>query len=100
MLALLVRMLGHEAVETYDGMSALGSARRLRPDIVLLDLGLPGLDGFEVASALRREFGSQLRIVAVTGSGRDSDRERAREAGFDQLILKPIDQAFLQSLLH
>ena len=74
-----------------DGPSALAEARSFRPEVVLLDIGLPGMDGYEVARALRSEpDGEQALIVAVSGYGQPEDRERSRVAGFDQHLLKPV----------
>jgi CheY-like chemotaxis protein len=98
-LAALCRVLGHEVQVAYDGESALQTARRARPGIVFLDITLPGMDGYDVASRLRAELGSRLQLVAVSGRGRDEDRERALGAGFDHFLLKPLDPAFLESLL-
>src|SRR5512145_975459 len=83
-----------------DGSSALFLARSMRPDFVLLDIGLPGTDGFQVAEALRREPGlAALKIIAITGRGEQDDRERSQEAGIDYYLLKPVDVPFLESLL-
>ena len=98
-LAALCRVLGHEVQVAYDGESALQTARRTPPEIVFLDITLPGMDGYEVASRLRAELGSRLQLVAVSGRGRDEDRERALGAGFDHFLLKPLDPTFLESLL-
>jgi DNA-binding response OmpR family regulator len=98
-LAALCRVLGHEVQVAYDGESALQSARRSHPGIVFLVITLPGMDGYDVASRLRAELGSTVRLVAVSGRGRDEDRERALGAGFDHFLLKPLDPAFLESLL-
>lgn len=99
-IAMLLSHSGHEVHVAHDGLGALAMARQVRPEFVFLDLGLPGLDGFEVARALRREPGLEaLRIIAVTGYGQESDREKAREAGIDQHLVKPADPAFLESLL-
>jgi CheY-like chemotaxis protein len=99
-IAMLLSHAGHEVHVAHDGLGALAMARQVRPEFVFLDLGLPGLDGFEVARALRREPGLEaLRIIAVTGYGQESDREKAREAGIDQHLVKPADPAFLESLL-
>ncbi|SRR5690606_26032024 len=99
-IALVLEHSGHEVHVAHDGPSAVTIARRLRPEFVFLDLGLPGLDGFEVARTLRREPGLEaMRIIAVTGYGQESDRARSREAGIDQHLVKPADPAFLESLL-
>ena len=78
----------------------IGIAERRRPDFVLLDIGLPGSDGFQVAEALRRDPGlAEVKIIAVTGRGAKEDRERSQEAGIDYYLLKPVDITFLESLL-
>jgi CheY-like chemotaxis protein len=99
-IAAWLKRAGHEVHEARDGVAAAELARRVRPDIVFLDLGLPGLDGLAVARQLRSDPDlSRMRIVAMTGSGREDDRQAAREAGFDQYLLKPIDLDFVRSLL-
>ena len=99
-LARLLKAMGHEAHVAYDGATALGAARTLRPEIVLLDVGLPQTDGYEIARRLRASNTVPgMRLVALTGYGREEDRERARAAGFDDHLLKPADLAALQELL-
>ena len=99
-LSRLIALLGHDVNVARDGSSALFIARSTRPDFVLLDIGLPGTDGFQVAAALRREPGlAALKIIAVTGRGEREDRERSQEAGIDYYLLKPVDVPFLESLL-
>jgi PAS domain S-box-containing protein len=97
--ASVLRRLGHEVEVAYSGEAALDKAREFRPEIVLLDLGLPGIDGFEVARRLREEHDGELKIVAQTGWGQEEDRRRTREAGFDAHLAKPVDLAALQQLL-
>ena len=99
-VALLLKRAGHDVHVAYDGFKALELARRLRPEFVFLDLGLPGLDGYEVARLMRAEPTLQAtRIIAITGYGTDEDRRRSQEAGIDQHIVKPADPVFLESLL-
>jgi len=98
-LALLLREMGHEIHVAHDGPAALDAAARVRPDIVLLDVAMPGMSGYEVAARLRQRLGAAPLIVALTGCGRDEERVKALEAGFDQHLLKPVDPAFLKSLL-
>ena len=99
-LSRLIALLGHDVNVARDGSSALFLARSLRPEFVLLDIGLPGTDGFQVAEALRREPGfAGLKIIAVTGRGAQEDRERSQQAGIDHYLLKPVDVPFLESLL-
>jgi CheY-like chemotaxis protein len=96
----VLRLLGHQVEVAFDGPAALDKARKFRPEIVLLDLGMPGMDGFEVARRLRAtEEGRHIKIVAQTGWGQESDRRRTREAGFDEHLAKPVDMAALQHLL-
>jgi signal transduction histidine kinase/ActR/RegA family two-component response regulator len=92
-LALLLRLEGHEVRTAYDGPSALQAAVVHRPEVVLLDIGLPqGMDGYEVARRLRRQEGLEgVLLVAVTGYGQDEDRRRSREAGFDAHLVKPVE---------
>ena len=99
-IAAWLKRAGHEVHEARDGFAAGEIARRIRPDFLFLDLGLPGLDGLAVARQLRADPQlSRMRIIAMTGSGREDDREAAREAGFDQYLLKPVDLDFIRSLL-
>ncbi|NVJ06463.1 response regulator [Myxococcus sp. AM001] len=97
----LLELEGHTVSEAEDGPSGLARARELRPEIVLLDIGLPGLDGYEVARALRAtDEGRDLVLIAVTGYGLEEDRRRALEAGFDEHLAKPVDLARLRELLR
>jgi CheY-like chemotaxis protein len=94
-LAMLLALAGHEANVRSNGRDALVAVRELRPDVVLLDLGLPDMDGYDVCRALRDDpSASGLRLVAVSGRGDDS-RKRSEEAGFDAHLLKPVDQSEL-----
>jgi CheY-like chemotaxis protein len=99
-LARLLRLDGHDVRMAHDGPAALTIASEFLPEAVVLDLGLPGMDGFEVARRLRRRpetCGAVL--VAVTGYGRDEDRFRSREAGLDEHFVKPVDVSALRALL-
>ena len=99
-LAISLKRAGHETFHAGDGRIALELARKHRPDIIFLDIGLPGLNGYEVARAVRADpVLSHARIIAVTGSGQEHDRDAARAAGIDQYLVKPIDLAFVESLL-
>ncbi|MDI3290832.1 response regulator [Polyangium sp. 15x6] len=100
-LSLLLEMLGHEVERAHDGPSALAAARAVRPTVVFLDLGLPGMDGYEVARQLRREpWGHEVLLVALSGYGRDEDRERSRAAGCDLHLTKPPDFEAVRQLLQ
>ena len=99
-LATLLTLTGHETHTAHDGLKAMEAAERLRPDIVLLDIGLPGLNGYEVCRRIREQpWGKDLVLVAVTGWGQQEDRNRSREAGFNTHIVKPVEYAGLMSLL-
>lgn len=100
MLGLLLTESGHEVRINYDGPTTTQAALDFRPNVVLMDIGLPGLDGFEVAKRMRQL--SVLRnvvLVAVTGYGQDTDRQRSKDAGFDHHLVKPIDFKKLQEVL-
>jgi PAS domain S-box-containing protein len=90
---------GHHVTVAHDGPGALEAAGRVAPDIVLLDIGLPGMDGYEVARRLRQRFGAAPVLVALTGYGQEEDRRHSREAGFDHHLTKPVEPAVLQKLL-
>jgi two-component system, chemotaxis family, CheB/CheR fusion protein len=99
-MAMLARAWGHEVVMAGDGPSALKVARHFKPERALVDIGLPGMDGYEVARRLRAApEHSNLLLVAMTGYGRDEDREKAYAAGFDVHLVKPGDLAELQDVL-
>jgi CheY-like chemotaxis protein len=99
-LAMLLKFLGTEIKVANDGPSALEILPSYRPDIVLLDIGMPGMDGLAVARRIREqpEFDSTI-LIALTGWGQPEDRDRTREAGFDHHLVKPADIATLKSLL-
>jgi len=91
-LSLLLQSMGHEVRSAHDGLRAVEEAEDFRPDVALLDIGMPGLDGYEVARRIRaRPWGAGVVLIALTGWGEDEDRRRSREAGFDRHLLKPVD---------
>lgn len=99
-LSMLLECWGYEVAAAYDGCQALKTAREFSPEIVLLDIGLPGIDGYEVARRLRAELGDKTPVlIAQTGYGLDSDKEKGREAGFDFHMVKPLDFKQLRELL-
>jgi len=100
MLKLLLEHEGHEVYAAADGTEAVRAASRLHPDLALIDLGLPILDGYEVARFIRRQDHQPQRLVALTGYGQVEDRQRALEAGFDEHLVKPIDPDRLAELLQ
>jgi signal transduction histidine kinase len=99
-LAQLLELGGHEIHKAADGVQALEAATRVRPDLVLLDIGMPGMDGYEVARRIRSQpWGREATLVALTGWGQETDRKRSREAGFDSHCIKPLDLQHLFTLL-
>jgi CheY-like chemotaxis protein len=99
--ATLLGAWGHEVHTVHDGTAALSAVREFRPDVVLLDIGLPGKNGYEVARELRAIPDSAVKLLAaMTGYGQEEDRRRSAEAGFDVHLTKPLDLEHLQKLLH
>ncbi len=99
-LGLIIKLWGHECRVSHSGPDAIQEASVFHPDIVLLDIGLPGMDGYEVAQALRSRPGSNgVILLAMTGYGREEDRKRSRESGFDQHLVKPLDLDALEEIL-
>ena len=95
----LVSALGGECRVAHDGQTGLADIREFRPDIVILDIGMPGLDGYETCRRIREEFGSSLMVVALTGWGQERDKHKAMQAGFDLHLTKPADPTVLEELL-
>ncbi len=99
-LAILLRLMGNVTKTANDGAEAVEAASDFRPDVVLLDIGLPILDGYEACRRIRQQpGGAEMVMVAVTGWGQDEDRARSSEAGFDHHLVKPVDQATLAEIL-
>ncbi len=99
-LATVLELGGHEVFSAANGSLALESAERHLPEVALLDIGMPLLDGYEVARRIRAQaWGKRITLVALTGWGQDSDRRRSQEAGFDSHLVKPLDLAKLTQLL-
>jgi PAS domain S-box-containing protein len=99
-LALLLRLAGQDARVAYDGPAALAQAKDSAPDVIFLDIGMPGMDGYEVARRLRQDPASKgLLLIALTGWGQDADRRRSLEAGFDHHLVKPVGAQALHDLL-
>jgi CheY-like chemotaxis protein len=92
--------LGHDVRVAYDGPSALSAVAEFAPDAALLDLGLPGMNGYELAQQLRARLGAAVRFVAISGYGQSDDRQRSHDAGFSQHLVKPINVASLQAALR
>lgn len=99
-LAMLLRLTGHEVELAHDGEEAVRMAHNFRPELILLDLGLPTLNGYEVCQSIRRtSWGKKIFIVALTGWGQEEDRRKSKEAGFNGHLVKPIDHPTLMKLL-
>lgn len=99
-LAMLLHEMGHEVEQAYDGLSGLERARREHPQVLLCDIGLPGISGYEVARRLRAESAyNDVLLVALTGWGQEDDRRRSQEAGFDAHLVKPVEHEALAELL-
>ena len=99
-LATLLMTWGHEVRAVYDGTTALTAAREFLPQIIILDVGMPGLTGLEVCRRIRSNgWGKSMAIVALTGWGQPEDRRRTREAGFDHHLIKPADAAAIEELI-
>jgi CheY-like chemotaxis protein len=99
-LSLLLETLGHEAKIAHNGIQALGIAHQFEPDAMIIDIGMPGLDGLELARRIRAEaWGKDLLLVAASGWGQDEDKQRSREAGFNMHLVKPIELRELEGLL-
>jgi len=99
-LAMLLELAGYQTLQAHDGVEAIEAAEHFRPDAVLLDVGLPRMNGYEVCRCIReQEWGKDVILVALTGWGQEADRRRSEEAGFDAHMVKPPDQETLKKLL-
>jgi len=98
-LCMLLKSRGHDVRVAYDGLEAVGAAVTFKPDVVLLDIGLPKLSGHDAARRIREARGADILIIAVTGWGQEEDRRRAREAGFDHHLTKPVEPADIARLI-
>ncbi len=99
-LAALLSLYGHEVCTAHDGLNALEEMSRFRPDVAILDIGMPRMNGYSVATHIRsRSNETQPLLIAVTGWGQEEDRRRTKAAGFDHHLVKPVDPAALSLLL-
>jgi len=99
-LAMMLSIMGHETRTAHDGESALVTAEEFHPDVVLLDIGLPKLNGYEVAQRIREHsWGASMFLIAVTGWGQEEDRQRSSEVGLDVHMVKPVEPAALERIL-
>jgi CheY-like chemotaxis protein len=99
-LAMILRLKGHDIQTAHDGLEAIQAAASFRPEVVLLDIGLPKMNGYEAARHIREQpWGGNMALIALTGWGQDEDKRRSLEAGFDHHLTKPVDPAALEKLL-
>ncbi len=99
-LAMMLSIMGHETRTAHDGESAVATAESFLPDVVLLDIGLPKLNGYEVALRIRESaWGRSMFLIAVTGWGQEEDRQRSSEVGLNLHMVKPVEPAALERLL-
>ena len=101
MLRTLLELEGYQVWVAEDGHQGLAAVHQCRPDVALIDVGIPGINGFELARQIRAtDVGPKVRLIAVTGYGREEDRRAAQDAGFDDHFLKPINPAELRKVLR
>jgi two-component system, OmpR family, response regulator len=99
-MSMLLETLGHEVRTMYDGPSALAMCDAFAPDVVILDIGLPGMNGFDVAKAMRARPGTEKALlIALTGYGDESDRRKAHDAGFDHHLVKPVSFTAIEAVI-
>ena len=99
-LAMMLSIMGHETRTAHDGESAVATAESFLPDVILLDIGLPKLNGYEVAQRIREsDWGQSMFLIAVTGWGQEEDRQRSSEVGLNVHMVKPVEPAALERLL-
>ncbi len=99
-LAMLLQMEGHEVTVVHDGREAVTAFEKVRPDAALLDIGMPGLNGYEIARLIRRApHGRDVTLIAVTGWGQENDKARATDAGFNHHFTKPVEPDAITALL-
>ena len=100
-MAMILGLSGYEVYVAHSGREALDLTEQHRPEVVFLDIGMPDLNGYEVAAAIRRRaWGKKIYLLAVTGWGQSEDKERALAAGFDRHLTKPVDLDQVESLLR
>jgi CheY-like chemotaxis protein len=99
-MAMMLTIMGHETRTAHDGEAAVGTAETFRPHVILLDIGLPKLNGYEVAQQIRQhDWGAGMFLIAVTGWGQDEDRQRSEEVGLNLHMVKPVEPSVLEDLL-
>ena len=99
-MAMMLQIMGHDTRTAHEGESAVSTAETFLPEVVLLDIGLPKLNGYEVAQRIREKtWGQSMYLIAVTGWGQDEDRQRSSEVGLNLHMVKPVEPAALEKLL-
>jgi CheY-like chemotaxis protein len=99
-LAMMLELMGNEVRIAHDGLEAIAAAEEIHPDVILLDIGMPRLNGYDACRRIREHpWGEGIYIVALTGWGQEEDKRRSREAGFDHHLVKPVDPVTLGELL-
>ena len=99
-LALLLKITGNQTKTAFDGLEALATAESFQPNVILLDIGLPKMNGHDTCRAIRQQpWGKDILILALTGWGQEEDRRRTAEAGFDNHLVKPVDYVALNKLI-
>jgi len=99
-MAMMLSMMGHETRTAHDGEAAVTTAEEFRPQVILLDIGLPKLNGYEVAQRIRgQEWGAEMFLVAITGWGQDEDRRRSDDVGMNLHMVKPVEPDALDRVL-
>jgi CheY-like chemotaxis protein len=98
-LAMLLRTMGSEVTTVYDGLHAVQAAGEFRPDVILMDIGLPGLNGYDAARRIRAQGSADVVLIAITGWGQEADRRKAYLSGFDYHLTKPVDATALREIL-
>ena len=99
-MSMMLSIMGHETRTAHDGETAVATAETFLPDVVLLDIGLPKLNGYEVAQRIREKaWGESMYLIAVTGWGQEEDRQRSSEVGLNLHMVKPVEPAALEKLL-
>jgi CheY-like chemotaxis protein len=99
-LLMLLKMAGNDTRIAYDGLEAVDAAATFRPDVILLDIGLPKLNGYDVCRRIREQpWGKDIAVLALTGWGQDEDRRKSKEAGFNGHLVKPVEHAALMEML-
>jgi CheY-like chemotaxis protein len=99
-LAMMLKVMGNDAQTAHDGLEALELAAAFRPELIVLDIGIPNVNGYEVCRRIREQpWGRNIVVAALTGWGQNEDKERSRQAGFDFHMVKPINPALLEDVL-